>query len=71
MPGSYPDPRLCVNEALQSLEEAYVANYNAPAAELIFRALKAVKQLQKSFDSSAPGWAENDPHEVDYANMAL
>jgi len=71
VPGSYPDPRSCVNEAVQALEEAYVANFNYPAADRIFTALKAIKQLQKSICSDNPGWAENDPHEVNYTNMAL
>jgi len=71
VPGLNPDPRTCVNEALQSLEEAYVANFNSPAADQIFTALKAIKLLQKSLDSGNPGWAENDPYEVNYTNMAL
>jgi hypothetical protein len=68
---SYPDPRTCANAALQALEEAYVANFNSSAEAKIFTALKAIKQLQQSLDSGSPSWAENDPHEVNYENMAL
>jgi hypothetical protein len=66
----YPDPRTCVNEALQALEEAYVANFNSPVEDQIFKALKAIKQLQQSLYSGIPGWAENDPHELDNTTTA-
>jgi hypothetical protein len=71
VPGSCPDPRTCISTALQSLEEAYVANFNSPAGELIFTALKAVKQLQRSLDNGTLDGEESDPHEVNYSNMAL
>ena len=72
MPSFRPDPRSSAQAARQALEEAYLASFNSPAGSLVFTALTAVKQVQAALDlAGSPGWAEIDPDDVDYSNLAL
>jgi hypothetical protein len=72
MPGSYPDPRLYADTALQALEEAYEENLNSHAGNLILLAIKAIKDLQQEIkNSDHSGLSEYDPYEINGNNSAI
>jgi hypothetical protein len=72
MPGSYPDPRVYANTALQALEEAYEENYNSHTGNLILTAIEAIKYLKQEIKNTHySGLSEYDPHEINENNSAI
>jgi hypothetical protein len=72
MPGSYQDPRSYANIALDALEEAYEENHNAPAGDLILKAIEAIKNLRHEINNQRkPVENEYDRYEINDFNTAI
>jgi len=53
MPGSYPDPHLYADTAINALERAYQENKNSHTGSLILTALEAIMRLKQDIRSSS------------------
>ena len=72
MPGSFPDPRLYANTALQALEEAYEQSHDSHTGSLILTAIEAISKLKEELKSSGGSHhAGHDPYEWSEYNSAV
>jgi len=72
MPGSYPDPRSYVNDAIQMLKEAYYETPETRAKTLILKAIDAISQLKEEMKGfNRNGFSNVDSYEFDDSNSAV
>lgn len=72
MPGSYPDPRIYANTALQALEIAYDKSTDPQTSSLIYTAIDAIKKLKLEISGfNQSGCSSFDPHEWNESNTAI
>lgn len=71
MPGSYPDPRSCANNAIHILEEAYEETFDSHAGTLILKAIEAITRLKEEIRESGRQGVEFDPYELNESNSAV
>ena len=72
MPGSYPDPQLFANEALQALERAYEGSKDAGTGSLILTAIEAVQRLKAEIRTMRHAEEYRfDPYEINESNSAI
>ena len=66
MPGSYPDPHLYADTAINALERAYKENKNSHTGSLILTALEAIMRLKQDIGSASASGdvAEHDPYDL-------
>lgn len=72
MPGSYPDPRLYTNEAIQVLKEAYYETQESHVKTLILKAIDAIAQLKEEIKGQGQqSLSELDSYEFNDSNSAI
>jgi hypothetical protein len=73
MPGSFPDPQLYANTALNALEEAYEENHDSHTGSLILTAIDAIKRLKQEIGSLRKSSEPDgyDPYELNDLNSAI
>ena len=66
MPGSYPDPHLYADTAINALERAYKENKNSHTGSLILTALEAIMRLKQDIKSTsnAEDFTEHDLYDA-------
>lgn len=69
MPGSYPDPQLYANTALEALEHAYEESQDTPTASLILTAIEAIRRLKQEIRKTRA--ADYDRYELNEFNSAI
>jgi 20S proteasome alpha/beta subunit len=73
MPGSYPDPRVYANTALNALERAYDNNTDPQTKSLIYTAIEALRRLKQEMAKDGHGAEVSgfDPHDWNESNSAI
>lgn len=66
MPGSYPDPHMYADTAINALERAYKENKHSHTGSLILTALDAIMRLKQDIRnaSGSEHVADSDPFET-------
>ena len=72
MPGSYPDPSIYANEAIQVLKQAYHETPEPRTKSLILKAIDAISQLKEEITGfSRQRISGYDSYEFDDTNTAV